>query len=89
MVLRTRAVGVVHELRRLVTPASVGATDTSLGQEDLQASASWPPGTCELTREVVAIAPPAARLGRCAPVVRAGRPGTAWTGSGELLEHLV
>ncbi|MFI5890042.1 aromatic amino acid lyase [Actinoplanes sp. NPDC051513] len=31
-----RAVGVVHRLRRFVTPALVGAMETSLGQEDVQ-----------------------------------------------------
>ncbi len=34
VVVHKRAVGAVHELRRLATPTSVGLVDTSLGQED-------------------------------------------------------
>jgi histidine ammonia-lyase len=34
IVVHKRVVGIVHELRRLATPASVGLADTSLGQED-------------------------------------------------------
>jgi histidine ammonia-lyase len=34
-----RAVGLVHEARRQSAPASLGATDTSLGQEDVQSFA--------------------------------------------------
>jgi histidine ammonia-lyase len=34
--LHKRAVGVVHEARRGSAPASLGATETSLGQEDVQ-----------------------------------------------------
>lgn len=36
IVVQKRATGIVHELRRLAAPASVGITDTSLGQEDVQ-----------------------------------------------------
>jgi histidine ammonia-lyase len=53
-----RAVGALHEARRLAAPASVGQADTSLGQED---AASYAPEAAEqlrrvqeLTREVVA-----------------------------------
>jgi histidine ammonia-lyase len=34
IVVHKRVVGIVHELRRLAMPASVGLADTSLGQED-------------------------------------------------------
>lgn len=34
IVVQKRAAGVLNELRRLASPASVGLTDTSLGQED-------------------------------------------------------
>ncbi|MBA2714453.1 MAG: aromatic amino acid lyase [Rubrobacteraceae bacterium] len=34
IVVQKRVVGTLNELRRLATPASVGSTDTSLGQED-------------------------------------------------------
>ncbi len=34
IVVHKRVVGIVHELRRLATPASVGLAETSLGQED-------------------------------------------------------
>jgi histidine ammonia-lyase len=34
IVVQKRVVGVLHELRRLAVPASVGLGDTSLGQED-------------------------------------------------------
>jgi histidine ammonia-lyase len=53
-----RAVGALHEARRLTAPASVGQADASLGQED---AASYAPEAAEqlrrveaLTREVVA-----------------------------------
>lgn len=36
VVVHKRAVGALNELRRLATPASVGVTETSLGQEDAQ-----------------------------------------------------
>ena len=36
VVLHKRAVGAVHELRRLAVPAGLGGVDTSLGQEDAQ-----------------------------------------------------
>lgn len=36
IVVHKRAVGVVNELRRLASPASIGISDTSLGQEDAQ-----------------------------------------------------
>ncbi len=37
--LHKRAVGLVHEARRTSAPASLGATETSLGQEDVQSFA--------------------------------------------------
>jgi histidine ammonia-lyase len=37
--LHKRAVGLLHEARRAAAPASLGATDTSLGQEDVQSFA--------------------------------------------------
>ena len=37
--LHKRAVGLVHEARRRSTPASLGAAETSLGQEDVQSFA--------------------------------------------------
>ncbi|HEV2895023.1 MAG TPA: aromatic amino acid lyase [Actinomycetota bacterium] len=58
VVVHKRAVGALHEARRLATPASVGPAETSLGQED---AASFAPEAAEqlrrveqLTREVVA-----------------------------------
>lgn len=36
VVVHKRAVGLVHEARRTSAPASLGATETSLGQEDVQ-----------------------------------------------------
>jgi histidine ammonia-lyase len=58
VVVHKRAVGALHEARRLATPASVGQADTSLGQED---AASFAPEAAEqlrrveeLTREVLA-----------------------------------
>jgi histidine ammonia-lyase len=41
--LHKRAVGELHELRRLATPATLGSIDTSAGQEDVQAFA-WSAG---------------------------------------------
>jgi len=41
--LHKRAVGELHALRRLVTPATLGSVDTSAGQEDVQAFA-WAAG---------------------------------------------
>ena len=58
VVVHKRAVGALHEARRLADPASAGQADTSLGQED---AASFAPEAAEqlrrveqLTREVVA-----------------------------------
>ena len=58
VVVHKRAVGALHEARRLAGPASVGQADTSLGQED---AASFAPEAAEqlrrvedLAREVVA-----------------------------------
>jgi histidine ammonia-lyase len=58
VVVHKRAVGALHEARRLTLPASAGQADTSLGQED---AASFAPEAAEqlrrveeLTREVVA-----------------------------------
>jgi histidine ammonia-lyase len=39
VVLHKRAVGLVHAARRTAAPASLGATETSLGQEDVQSFA--------------------------------------------------
>jgi histidine ammonia-lyase len=65
VVLHKRAVGAVHELRRLASPASLGSVDTSLGQEDAQsfgfAAADASRRALRLTREVVAIEMIAAR----------------------------
>ena len=65
VVLHKRAVGAVHELRRLASPASLGSVDTSLGQEDAQsfgfAAAEASRRALRLTREVVAIEMIAAR----------------------------
>ncbi len=65
VVLHKRAVGAVHELRRLASPASLGSVDTSLGQEDAQsfgfAAAEASRRALRLTREVVAIEMVAAR----------------------------
>ena len=76
VVVHKRAVGALHEARRLAAPASVGQADTSLGQED---AASFAPEAAEqlrrveqLTREVVACELLAARQ---AWWLRAG-PGT-------------
>ncbi|MGD9572136.1 MAG: aromatic amino acid lyase [Thermoleophilia bacterium] len=59
VVLHKRAVGAVHDLRRLAVPASVGLMDTSLGQEDAQtfgfASAEALRAAEGLTAEVLAI----------------------------------
>lgn len=41
--LHKRAVGELHALRRLATPATIGSIDTSAGQEDVQAFA-WAAG---------------------------------------------
>jgi histidine ammonia-lyase len=48
-----RAVGALHEARRLAAPASVGLADTSLGQEDAASSA---PQAAEQLRRVEALA---------------------------------
>jgi histidine ammonia-lyase len=49
VVIHKRAVGALHEARRLATPASVGQADTSLGQED---AASYAPEAAEQLRRV-------------------------------------
>jgi len=41
--MHKRAVGELHALRRLATPATLGSIDTSAGQEDVQAFA-WAAG---------------------------------------------
>jgi histidine ammonia-lyase len=58
VLVHKRAVGALHEARRLTAPASIGLIDTSLGQED---AASFAPEAAEqlrrveeLTREVMA-----------------------------------
>lgn len=65
VVLHKRAVGTVHEMRRLAVPASLGAVDTSLGQEDVQsfgfASAEALRQAIALAREVLAVELIAAR----------------------------
>ena len=48
-----RAVGALHEARRLAAPASVGQADTSLGQED---AASYAPEAAEQLRRVQELA---------------------------------
>ena len=48
-----RAVGALHEARRLAAPASVGQADTSLGQED---AASYAPEAAEQLRRVLELA---------------------------------
>ena len=63
VVLHKRAVGLVHEARRRSAPASLGATETSLGQEDVQSFA------LEATVAPPTTRPGAARRDR----VRAGR----------------
>ncbi len=59
VVLHKRSVAVVHEMRRLAVPASIGVVDTSLGQEDAQtfgfASAEALRRALELAEEVLAI----------------------------------
>ncbi len=59
VVVHKRAVGVLHELRRLAAPASLGSMDTSLGQEDLQtfgfAAAENLRRAQELTLEALAV----------------------------------
>lgn len=59
VVLHKRAVGAVHEMRRLAVPASLGSVDTSLGQEDVQsfgfAAADGLRRAQDLAREVLAI----------------------------------
>ena len=82
VVLHKRGVGVVADLRRCAAPASVGVTDTSLGQEDVQsfgfAAAENLRQAEELAREVLAIELIAARQ---AWWLRGGGPRTAWPGS--------
>jgi histidine ammonia-lyase len=53
VVVHKRAVGALHEARRLAVPASVGQVDTSLGQED---AASFAPEAAEQLRRVEALA---------------------------------
>ena len=53
VVVHKRAVGVLHEARRLAGPASVGQADTSLGQED---AASYAPEAAEQLRRVQELA---------------------------------
>jgi histidine ammonia-lyase len=58
VVVHKRAVGALHEARRLAAPASVGLADTSLGQEDAASyaleAAEQLRRVSQLTREVVA-----------------------------------
>jgi histidine ammonia-lyase len=53
VVVHKRAVGALHEARRLAGPASVGQADTSLGQED---AASYAPEAAEQLRRVQELA---------------------------------
>jgi histidine ammonia-lyase len=53
VVVHKRAVGALHEARRLAAPASVGQADTSLGQED---AASYAPEAAEQLRRVEELA---------------------------------
>ena len=53
VVVHKRAVGALHEARRLAAPASVGQADTSLGQED---AASYAPEAAEQLRRVQQLA---------------------------------
>jgi histidine ammonia-lyase len=53
VVVHKRAVGALHEARRLAGPASVGQADTSLGQED---AASYAPEAAEQLRRVEELA---------------------------------
>jgi histidine ammonia-lyase len=53
VVVHKRAVGALHEARRLAIPASVGQADTSLGQED---AASFAPEAAEQLRRVEELA---------------------------------
>jgi histidine ammonia-lyase len=90
VLVHKRAVGALHEARRLTAPASIGLIDTSLGQED---AASFAPEAAEqlrrveeLTREVVACELLAARqawwLRRKEEAGRGGGPGRAGAGGG-------
>jgi histidine ammonia-lyase len=81
VVVHKRAVGALHEARRLAAPASVGQADTSLGQED---AASYAPEAAEqlrrvqeLAREVVACELLAARQAWWLRGGGGGRPGPA------------
>jgi len=81
VVLHKRAVGLVHELRRGSAPASLGAMETSLGQEDVQShtleAMAAVSRAAEVLRDVVACELVAVHqgvlLGRSAPLV--GRDG--------------
>ena len=53
VVVHKRAVGALHEARRLAVPASVGQADTALGQED---AASYAPEAAEQLRRVEELA---------------------------------
>jgi len=53
VVVHKRAVGALHEARRLAAPASVGQADTSLGQED---AVSYAPEAAEQLRRVQQLA---------------------------------
>jgi histidine ammonia-lyase len=90
VVVHKRAVGALHEARRLAAPASIGQADTSLGQED---AASYAPEAAEqlrrveqLTREVVACELLAARQAWWLRQVQGGRPPAP--GLGPLVAHL-
>jgi histidine ammonia-lyase len=84
VVVHKRAVGALHEARRLAAPASVGQAETSLGQED---AASFAPEAAdqlrrvqELTREVVACELLAARQAWWLRGGGGSGPGTRWDG---------
>jgi histidine ammonia-lyase len=84
VVVHKRAVGALHEARRLAAPASVGQAETSLGQED---AASFAPEAAEqlrrvqeLTREVVACELLTARQAWWLRDSGGSGPGARWTG---------
>jgi histidine ammonia-lyase len=93
VVVHKRAVGALHEARRLAVPASVGQAETSLGQED---AASFAPEAAEqlrrveeLTREVVACEFLAARQAWWLRRARGTAPAAGLRGLAACLEDLV
>ncbi len=76
VVVHKRAVGALHEARRLAVPASVGQADTSLGQEDAASFAPRRPSSSAGSRTWPARWSPAS----CWPPARPG--GCAGRGAG-------